>query len=128
MIKPAFEKFSDQLVPVVVQDIDSKEVLMMAYANKEAYENTINTGNATYWSRSRNEIWVKGLTSGNTQKIVEVRIDCDCDTLLYLVKQNGGAACHEGYSSCFFRLYNQEHADYTVEGKLVFDPKQVYKK
>lgn len=125
-MEPAFEKFSDGLVPVVVQDFASKDVLMMAYVSKEAYEKTVETGLATYWSRSRKEIWVKGLTSGNTQNIKEIRIDCDRDTLLYVVEQIGGAACHEGYKSCFFRKL--EESDYVVEGERIFDPKKVYKK
>ncbi len=125
-MEPAFEKFSDGLVPVVVQDFKSKDVLMMAYVSKEAYEKTVETGLATYWSRSRKEIWVKGLTSGNTQNIKEIRIDCDRDTLLYVVEQIGGAACHEGYKSCFFRKL--EESDYVVEGERVFDPKKVYNK
>jgi phosphoribosyl-AMP cyclohydrolase len=125
-MEPAFEKFSDGLVPVVVQDFKSKDVLKMAYVSKEAYEKTVETGLATYWSRSRKEIWVKGLTSGNTQNIKEIRIDCDRDTLLYVVEQIGGAACHEGYKSCFFRKL--EESDYVVEGERVFDPKKVYNK
>ncbi len=126
-MRPAFEKFADGLVPVVVQDFESKDVLMMAYVNEEAYDKTIETGLATYWTRSRQEIWVKGLTSGNTQEIKEIRIDCDLDTLLYVVVQNGGAACHEGYKSCFYRKLD-ENGEYVVEGERIFDPADVYKK
>ncbi len=96
-----FEK-GNGLVPVVVQDIDTKVVLMLAYANKEALMKTIETGFAHYYSRSRRKIWKKGETSGNVQKIVKILLDCDEDTLLYLVKQKG-VACHTGEYSCFFR-------------------------
>jgi phosphoribosyl-AMP cyclohydrolase len=94
-------KKMDGLIPVIVQDAESKEVLMLAYANREALEKTLKTGKATYWSRSRKEIWVKGETSGNTQKIVSVSTDCDYDTLLYIVEQKG-PACHTGSHNCFF--------------------------
>jgi phosphoribosyl-AMP cyclohydrolase len=92
------------LIPVVVQDAKTKEVLMLAYANKEALENTLKTGKATYWSRSRKELWVKGETSGHTQKIVRVNADCDYDTLLYVVEQTG-PACHTGSYNCFFNEF-----------------------
>jgi phosphoribosyl-AMP cyclohydrolase len=94
-------KKGDGLIPVVVQDAETKEVLMLAYANKEALENTLKTGKATYWSRSRKELWVKGETSGHTQKIVTVATDCDYDTLLYVVEQVG-SACHTGSHNCFY--------------------------
>ena len=96
-----FEK-GGGLVPVVVQDIDTKKVLMVAYANEEALMKTIKTGYAHYYSRSRRRIWKKGETSGNVQKVVKILLDCDGDTLLYLVKQRG-VACHTGEYSCFFR-------------------------
>ncbi len=89
------------LIPVITQDVKTKEVLMQAYANREAVELTLKTKKATYWSRSRNELWVKGETSGNTQKVVSVATDCDYDSLLYLVEQMG-PACHTGQYSCFF--------------------------
>jgi len=88
------------LIPVVVQDVQSKEVLMLAYANEEALEKTLSTGYAHYWSRSRKRLWMKGETSGNTQKIKEVLTDCDYDTLLYVVEQKG-PACHTGEYACF---------------------------
>ena len=91
----------DSLIPVVVEDAQTKEVLMVAYANKEALNKTFSTGYAHYWSRSRKELWKKGETSGNTQKIVAVYTDCDFDTLLYVVEQKG-VACHTGKRSCFF--------------------------
>ena len=92
---------SDGMLTVVVQDISTDEVLMVAYMNQEAYEKTLETGTMTYWSRSRNELWVKGLTSGHFQYVKELRIDCDRDTLLAKVEQMG-AACHTGNHSCFF--------------------------
>jgi phosphoribosyl-AMP cyclohydrolase len=88
------------LIPVVVQDAKTKETLMLAYANREAVEKTLTTGKGTYWSRSRNELWVKGETSGHTQKIVSVLADCDYDSLLYVVEQKG-AVCHTGAPTCF---------------------------
>jgi phosphoribosyl-AMP cyclohydrolase len=93
------------LIPVVVQDVKTKEVLMLAYANKEALQNTLKTGKATYWSRSRKELWVKGETSGHTQKIRSVLTDCDYDTLLYIVEQKG-PACHTGDYTCFHNDFN----------------------
>ncbi len=96
-------RFNDKgLVPVVAQDVETKEVLMLAYANEEAVTKTIETGFAHYWSRSRKKLWKKGESSGNVQEIVEVRIDCDGDALLYLVRQRG-VACHTGNYSCFYR-------------------------
>ena len=94
-------KKGNGLIPVVVQDAKTKEILMQAYANKEAVENTLKTCKATYWSRSRNELWVKGETSGHTQKIISVSTDCDYDSLLYMVEQTG-PACHTGEYTCFF--------------------------
>src|SRR4030042_3859580 len=99
-------KKMDGLIPVVVEDAKTKEVLMLAYANKEALHNTLKTGKATYWSRSRKELWVKGETSGHTQKIISVATDCDYDTLLYLVEQVG-PACHTGEYSCFYNMLLQ---------------------
>ncbi|HDN74346.1 phosphoribosyl-AMP cyclohydrolase [Archaeoglobales archaeon] len=96
-------RFNDKgLVPVVAQDVETKEVLMLAYANEEAVTKTIETGFAHYWSRSRKKLWKKGESSGNVQEVVEVRIDCDGDALLYLVRQRG-VACHTGNYSCFYR-------------------------
>jgi len=94
-------KKGNGLIPVVVQDAETKEVLMLAYVNKEALEKTLKTCKATYWSRSRKELWVKGETSGHTQKIKKVSADCDYDTLLYVVEQTG-PACHTGSHNCFF--------------------------
>jgi phosphoribosyl-AMP cyclohydrolase len=90
------------LVPAVVQDVDTGQVLMLAYMNQEAYEATLKTGETHFWSRSRSELWHKGGTSGNTQKVIDLRIDCDGDTLLVLV-QPAGPACHTGNTTCFYR-------------------------
>ncbi len=92
---------SDGMLTVVVQDVATDEVLMVAYMNREAYEKTLQTGTMTYWSRSRNELWIKGMTSGHFQYVKELRLDCDKDTLLAKVEQTG-AACHTGNHSCFY--------------------------
>ena len=99
---------------------------MMAWMNREAYEETLRTGRACYFSRSRGRLWRKGEESGNVQEVRELYIDCDADTILLKVRQIGGAACHEGYASCFFRRVDGDGV--TVVGERVFDPKQVYKK
>ena len=99
-------KKGNGLIPVIVQDAKTKEVLMQAFANRQAVEHTLKTGKGTYWSRSRNELWVKGETSGHTQKIVSVSTDCDYDSLLYVVEQIG-PACHTGEYSCFYNTLLQ---------------------
>lgn len=104
---------ADGLIPAIAQDHATGEVLMMAWMNHESLQRTLESGQATYWSRSRQEFWVKGLTSGHTQKVVSVAVDCDADTVLLKVEQIG-AACHENYRSCFFR-------DLTVQGELVLN-------
>ena len=114
------------LVPAVVQDADTGEVLMLAWMNREAYEETLRSGRAVYYSRSRGRLWRKGEESGNVQEVKQVFLDCDADTILLKVHQVGGAACHEGYRSCFFRQV--EGGQLRVIGERVFDPKQVYKK
>lgn len=96
-----FKQNSDGMVPVIVQEEESKDVLMLAYMNEEAYEETIRTGLMTYWSRSRNRLWTKGLTSGHIQEMIRLVADCDLDTLLATVRQVGGIACHTGAHSCF---------------------------
>ncbi|MFM7491006.1 MAG: phosphoribosyl-AMP cyclohydrolase [Actinomycetota bacterium] len=93
---------SGELLPAIVQDLDSKKVLMLAWVNNEAFEATLKNGRATFWSRSRNELWEKGSSSGNFQEIVEIKFDCDADSLLYLVRAHG-PACHTGEQSCFYR-------------------------
>jgi phosphoribosyl-AMP cyclohydrolase len=114
------------LVPAVAQDADTGEVLMLAWMNREAFDETVRTGRAVYFSRSRNRLWRKGEESGHVQEVRGVYVDCDADTVLLKVKQVGGAACHEGYPSCFFRKL--EGGELAVVGERVFDPKQVYKK
>ncbi len=136
----AVEFDDDGLVPVVAQDADSGGVLMVAYATREALSRTHETGQAHYYSRSREELWEKGGSSGHTQSVEEIRVDCDADTVLYLVEQSGGA-CHTGYESCFHRRVDevdggetsgedeaddQFTASVTTVGEQVFDPDEVY--
>jgi len=120
MMEMNFDKLNG-LIPAIAQDFKTGKVLMVGFMNKEAYEKTIETGNATYFSRSRNKLWMKGESSGNVQKVKEIFVDCDNDTLLIKVEQIGKAACHEGYESCFFRKL-----DGTIVDKRVFDPEKVY--
>jgi phosphoribosyl-AMP cyclohydrolase len=115
-------KFVDGLIPVIVQDAESREILMMAYANKEAIRLSGETGYAYYYSRSRKKLWKKGEESGHFQRVIKILIDCDEDCLIYLVEQQG-AACHTGYNSCFYRTL-----DGSVVGTKVFDPEKVYGK
>ena len=124
MIQPNFEK-NDGLVPAIVQDAETKDVLMMAYMNRESWEETLRTGKATFWSRSRKKLWLKGESSGHVQVIKGIFIDCDEDTILLLVDQLGGAACHTGHRSCFYRKL--EKGDFIEIEERVFDPKEVYK-
>ena len=112
------------LVPVITQDAATGEVLMMAYMNPEAFAETLRTGRACYFSRSRNRLWRKGEESGNVQEVRGVYVDCDGDALLLKVRQVGGAACHEGYPSCFFRRIAED--DVRVVAQRVFDPRLVY--
>ena len=112
------------MVPVITQDEATGEVLMMAYMNPEAFAETLRTGRACYFSRSRNRLWRKGEESGNVQEVRGVYVDCDGDALLLKVRQIGGAACHEGYPSCFFRRVSED--DVQVVAQRVFDPRQVY--
>jgi len=126
MIELDFNK-GDGLLPAIVQDHKSGRVLMLAYINAESWRKSLETGKAHFWSRSRKELWHKGATSGNVQKIREVFVDCDDDTVLFRVEQVGGAACHMGYESCFYRKVSPD-GTLTVVGKPVFDPKEVYGK
>jgi phosphoribosyl-AMP cyclohydrolase len=114
------------LVPAIAQDADTGEVLMLAWMNREAYEETLRTGRACYFSRSRGKLWRKGEESGHAQEVRGVFLDCDADTILLKVHQIGAAACHEGYRSCFFRQV--EGDELKVIGERVFDPKVVYRK
>ena len=123
-LRPDFEKCGG-MVPVITQDKATGTVLMLAYMNEEAYNETLRTGRAVYYSRSRNKLWRKGEESGNVQNVFEIFLDCDADTVLLKVEQVGGAACHEGYQSCFFRQITPEGVK--IIGERVFDPKAVYK-
>ena len=114
------------MVPVIAQDDATGDVLMLAYMSRDAFEETLRTGRVCYFSRSRNRLWRKGEESGHVQELKSIFFDCDADTLLVKVNQIGGAACHEGYRSCFFRRIDGDQV--TVVGERVFDPKQVYKK
>ncbi len=124
MIALDFKK-TGGLIPAIAQDAETGEILMLAYMNDIAWKKTLETGVATYWSRSRQELWVKGGTSGNIQQIREIRVDCDNDTVLLKVEQTGGAACHTGHRSCFYQKVDGDRL--VVTGKPVFDPKEVYK-
>ena len=124
-VKLDFEK-ADGIVPAIVQDYRSGKVLMVAYMNREAWQLTLQTGEAHYWSRSRQELWHKGMTSGNIQIVKEVFADCDHDAILLKVEQVGGAACHLGYESCFHNRIDK-YGDKTIVGERIFDPKKVYK-
>ena len=120
--QPSFDKRGG-LLTVITQDADTGEVLMLAYMNRQAWERTLATKIATYWSTSRNELWVKGETSGNTQEVLEVRVDCDADAVLLKVRQYG-PACHEGYRSCFFRKV--EPAGWRATAERMRDPAEMY--
>jgi phosphoribosyl-AMP cyclohydrolase len=113
--------FDRGLIPVVVQEYSTGEILMVAYANEEAVTLTRNTGFGHYYSRSRKKIWKKGEESGHVQKVIRILVDCDADSLLYQVNQEGGAACHTGHRSCFYRTLEGEEIAPTV-----FDPAEVY--
>ncbi len=121
-------KFDSQdLIPVIVQDYEDGQILMLAYMNAESLEKTITTGKTCFWRRSQGRLWTKGEKSGHFQEVKEIFLDCDGDTLLVKVKQLGDAACHTGYRSCFFRKVN-EKGEYDIVGEKVFDPSKVYKK
>src|SRR3954471_23492538 len=114
------------LVAAIAQDADTGQVLMLAWMNREAYEETLRTRRAVYFSRSRNKLWRKGEESGHVQEVRDVLLDCDADTVLLKVHQVGGAACHEGYASCFFREVTP--GGVRIIAEKVFDPKTVYTK
>lgn len=126
MVPLDFSKSEDGLIPAIVQDYQTNEVLMLAYINDLAWEETLKTGKAHYWSRSRSKLWLKGESSGNIQKIHEILVDCDDDTVVYKVEQLGGAACHTGHRSCFYRVVDGEKL--VVQGEPLFDPEKVYGK
>ncbi|HBN26389.1 MAG TPA: phosphoribosyl-AMP cyclohydrolase [Desulfobacteraceae bacterium] len=124
MVNLDFKK-TKGLIPAIVQEYKTGEVLMLAYISKESWDATLATGKATFFSRSRQELWVKGKTSGNVQIVKEIRIDCDNDTVLFKVDQIGGAACHTGHRTCFHKII--ENDTVKVIGEPVFDPAKVYK-
>lgn len=113
------------LVAAIAQDYDTGDVLMLAYMNEASWKRTLETGEVHYWSRSRKELWHKGATSGHVQKVREIRVDCDRDTVLLKVDQVGGAACHTGHRSCFHYLVTEQGLEEV--GRKVFDPAEVYK-
>jgi phosphoribosyl-AMP cyclohydrolase len=112
------------MIPAIIQDAESNEVLMMAWMNHESLEKTVATGKTHFFSRSRGKLWLKGESSGHVQHVKSIRTDCDKDTLLIAVEQVG-AACHDGYYSCFYREHSPD-ADWKVVGRKVFDPEKVY--
>ena len=123
---PDFDKL--ELIPAIAQDAATGDVLMMAWMNREAFEETLRTGQVCYYSRSRKKLWRKGEESGNVQELKAIYFDCDGDTLLVKVNQIGGAACHEGYKSCFVREIDPASGQVNVEGERLFDPQVVYNK
>lgn len=126
MITLDFSK-GEGLLPAIVQDHKSGKVLMLAYINRASWEKSLETGEAHFWSRSRQELWHKGGTSGHVQRIKEVYADCDEDTVLFKVEQVGGAACHTGYESCFYRRV-ERNGEAAIVGDKIFDPEKIYKK
>ena len=124
-MKPDFSRNSG-LLPAIAQNVGNGKVLMLAYMNELAWDKTVETGKAHYWSRSRQKLWLKGEESGHVQLVREIYLDCDMDTILLKVEQLGGAACHTGYESCFYRRV--EDGRLVVVENIVFDPKEVYKK
>ena len=125
MIELDFDK-EGGLIPAVAQDAETGEVLMVAYINRESWNLTLETGIVHYWSRSRQKLWKKGESSGNVQEVKEIRVDCDEDCVVIKVNQIGGAACHMGYRSCFYRVIRD--GELVTEGERVFDPDEVYGK
>lgn len=124
MLELNFTKGTDGLLPAIAQDAATGEVLMLAYINEESWRKTIETGKAHYWSRSRNKLWLKGESSGHVQIVKEILVDCDLDTVVFKVEQLGGAACHTGHKSCFYRRVQGDELE--VQGDPVFDPAKVY--
>lgn len=115
---------SDGLIPAIVQDADSGRVLMLAWMNADALDRTLDSGEAVFWSRSRQQLWHKGETSGHVQKVKEVQLDCDGDGLLLKVEQVGGIACHTGRESCFFRT--AESGEWSENSPVLKSPEEIY--
>jgi phosphoribosyl-AMP cyclohydrolase len=118
----------DGLIPAIAQDAATGEILMMAWMNREALQMTVETKRATYWSRSRNKLWIKGEESGNIQEVHSMSIDCDVDVILLKIRQVGDAACHTGHRSCFYRDVEENGETLRENSAPLFDPKKVYKK
>lgn len=114
------------LIPAIAQDAENKKVLMLAWMNADALTASLNLGEAVYWSRSRKRLWHKGESSGHTQEIIDIRLDCDADTLLLVVKQNGGIACHTGRESCMYQQISNEHDDWIAVEPVIKDPNSIY--
>ena len=127
MTLPPLKFTADGLIPAIVQDAGSHRVLMMAWMNATSLEATLKTGFMNYWSRSRQKFWLKGETSGHTQKVIRWAVDCDADTLLFEVEQIGGA-CHTGYESCFFQTYSPDGTPQDILEEKLFDPEKTYQK
>ncbi len=122
---PPLKFNADGLIPAIVQDTHSKRVLMMAWMNAASLEATLKTGLMNYWSRSRQKFWIKGETSGHTQKVLRWAVDCDADTLLFEVEQSGGA-CHTGFESCFFQAFTPDGTPLEITEQKLFDPEITY--
>lgn len=123
-VHPDFSRGTAGCLPAVAQDAETGEVLMLAYMNQTAFEETVSTGRAVYFSRSRNRLWRKGEESGHVQHVVSIHLDCDADAILLKVRQHG-AACHEGYRSCFFRQWTPEGVK--IHAERLVDPNEVYR-
>ena len=119
---------SDGLIPAIAQEAGSGDILMMAWMNRDSLRATVETKRATYWSRSRKRLWTKGEESGNFQEIHSIHVDCDGDVVLLKVKQIGGAACHTGHRTCFYREIVDDGNSLKESGDVLFDPRAIYKK
>lgn len=122
MVDLDFSKSDDGLIPAIAQDHKTGEILMLAYISEESWNETLRSGYATYWSRSRQKLWKKGNSSGRLQEVKEIFVDCDQDTVIFKINQVGDAACHVGYRSCFFRQVNPETGELRTIGEKIFDP------
>ena len=117
---------SQGLIPAIAQDAETKKVLMLAWMNADALAASLDCGEAIYWSRSRQRLWHKGESSGHTQQIIDMRLDCDADTLLLLVEQKGGIACHTGRESCLYQQFSNEQNQWLTVEPVIKDPKDIY--
>ena len=117
---------SQGLIPAIAQDAETKKVLMLAWMNADALAASLDRGEAIYWSRSRKRLWHKGESSGHTQQIIDMRLDCDADTLLLLVEQKGGIACHTGRESCLYQRFSTEQNQWVAVEPVIKDPDDIY--